>query len=439
MCPANAVVLTVAVLALLSAPVAVGQARRDPLTLGSALPEAEAASPDLAARAARLDAARARVRGATAWMPPMIGLMAENVPADNLDPTTADMGIRVMVSQTIPWPGRLQPGVEAAQRGVDAEEAALDAARRTLAADVAAAYVRLVLADRERAVLDDQRRVLQQIADLAARRYAVGAGTQPDALRAGLERTRIETDAAALRATRADAARTLRVLLGRPADAADTLVATTPLPAAVAWLERVYDAAAEDPTRWRNRPELRVIEARRAATRARLEAVRLSRRPDLTVSAEYGFVREGYGAEGMGMDMWTAGVTLTIPFAPWSDRATQAEMAVWQAEDRALAEEGRGFEQRAAAEAEALHEQVAAARAVTLLYERDLLPQVQTAYDAALHAYAVGAGDLTGLLDARRVLGDLVRASEVARARYGEALVRAAQSLGADFSLPDAP
>lgn len=410
------------------------------LTLGDALVEAQANSPDLAARAARLDAARARVGGATAWMPPMIGLMAENVPAGNVDPTTADMGIRVMASQTIPWPGRLQPGVEAARLGVVADEAALDAARRAIAADVAAAYVRLALVAREREVLDGQRRVLQEIADLAARRYAVGAGTQPDALRAGLERTRIETDAAALRATRAEAARALRFLLARPATSPDTLIAASPLPDVVAWLERVYAGASGDgPAPWSARPEFRVVAARRAATRARIEAVRLSRRPDITVSAEYGFVREGYGAEGMGMDMWTAGVTLTLPIAPWSDRAAQAETAAWMAEDRALAEEARGLEQRAVAEVEALREQVAAARAVTLLYERDLLPQVQTAYDAALHAYAVGAGDLTGLLDARRVLGDLVRASEVARARYAEALARAAQSLGADFSLPDAP
>ena len=81
--------------------------------------------------------------------------------------------------------------------------------------------------------------------------------------------------------------------------------------------------------------------------------------------------------------------------------------------------------------------QVAAARDALRLYEADLVPQAEIAFRAALGAYAVSAGDLTALLDARRTLTDLRRSVEAARARYAEALVRSAQARGRALPLSD--
>ncbi len=404
-----------------------------PLSFEGALAEARQNAPYFGAALARIETARARAEGATAWMPPMVGVSAMNVPAGSFNPTTADMGIRVMASQTIPWPGKRRRAANAARLAVEADDAGLGVAHRALEAEVALAYVRLTLDGQERQALAQQRELLREIADIAARRYAVGAGSQPDALRASLERTRLDVEFAALRARRAEDTRALIVLLSRTTTGADTLALGTPLDSLVARLERVQPADGT-PQLSETRLEFRVSEARQTAALARLDAVRHSLRPDVTVSAEYAIVRKPFGMDGQ--DTWTAGVVVSVPIAPWSRRGQQAEEAAWTYELQALREEARGLTQRVEAEAAAVAEQVAAARDVVRTYERDLMPQAETAYRATLRAYAVGAGDLTALLDARRTLADLRRTIDVVRARYAESLIRSAQAQGMSL-MPD--
>lgn len=404
---------------------------RSPLTLPAALAEAHQGSPSLGAAQARLDAARVRAEAAGAWMPPMVGLTAMEVPAGTFDPTRGEGGVVLMASQTFPWPGKRRTVQHAASRSADADAVALHAIRRSLEANVAVAYVRLAYDERDRVALAEQEALLREIADIATRRYAVGAGSQPDALRAGLERTRIGAERAALRARRAENVRVLTTLLAREDASADSLALGTSLHELVTAFEALHAEAPADTLR----PEMRLAQARRQAAQARLDASRYAFRPDVTVTAEYALVRKPYGMDGA--DMWSAGVAITVPIAPWSRRTVEADQATWTSEVSALDEEVRGLRIQIAAETRALDAQVAAARDALRLYEADLVPQAEIAFRAALGAYAVSAGDLTALLDARRTLTDLRRSVEAARARYAEALVRSAQARGRALPLSD--
>ncbi len=294
---------------------------------------------------------------------------------------------QVMLSQPLPWPGKLGLREDVASLSARQAETGAARARLTTVADVRRAYLELILVRERLTLLERLDGIWQKSAGIAKSRYQAGDGAQSDFLRSQLELNRIRQRRWLLVAEERNALQTLNRLRGRPlGEPIETEAKVSDLPAPVL---TSLEAAVED-ARARS-PEL--AQARLGVTRAETQA-RLARRerfPDLAVSA--GIMPRG------GLDpMWSAGVSIGLPV--WSYR--KQNRAVAESEARAAADE-------ASAEAidQILRLRVAERRAALSglveavnLYRDGLLVQSQATADSTLAQYRVGKVTFASVLEA---------------------------------------
>ena len=295
---------------------------------------------------------------------------------------------QVMITQPLPWPGKLDLRTEVARLQARAALAAVDRDRLGVAASVARAYVDLLLA-RERLALLDRRDALWLQAEGSARaRYESGEGPQSDLLRAQLQRLRLRQLRAALAAAERTAVEALDRLRGRPLDEPVETPASLEGWGAPPLLDEaaaLADAAARS-------PELAV--ARLAALRD-VRAADLARRerfPDLAVSA--GVMPRG----GPFPPMWLAGVSFTLPvFARVKqDRAVaegDARATAGAAGEQAIAELLRLRVRERREALGALVEQIG-------IYDAGLLVQSEATAASTLAQFRVGRVPFAALLEA---------------------------------------
>src|SRR5207247_4392263 len=258
-------------------------------TLPSLVAEALARNPTVAQRQAAVRAATLRIRPAGTLPDPMLtlGVMDLVLPHfqfNQSDFTEAD----VELSQEIPWPGALgaRSGVmRAAAAGARAEEGAV---RRDLTSTMAVAYYRLGYTVTALETLRHQRELLDAAVQLSTTRYATGAAPQSDPLQAKLARDRLRSEEFALESERVAALAAVNALRNRtpgdslgvvPMNPAQVRAGISPLSPSDSL---VALALAAHPR----------LAARRAAieqaTRT-IEVERLGARPDVTLTARYGY------------------------------------------------------------------------------------------------------------------------------------------------------
>src|SRR2546427_1317045 len=257
--------------------------------LQSLVAEALARNPTVTQRQAAVRAATLRIRPAGSLPDPMltVGVMDLVLPHfefNQSDFTEAD----VELSQEIPWPGSLgaRSGVmRAAAAGARAEEGTV---RREVTTTMAVAYYRLGYTVTALETLRHQRELLDAAVQLSTTRYATGAAPQSDPLQAKLARDRLRSEEFALESERVAALAAVNALRNRtpgdslgivPMDPAQVRAGISPLPPSDSL---VALALAAHPR----------LAARRAAIEQATRTVqveRLGARPDLTLTARYGY------------------------------------------------------------------------------------------------------------------------------------------------------
>lgn len=385
-------------------------------TLDSLLSVAVRASPALRAAAARVDAARARVRPAGSRPDPMLMAGIQNFPV-TVPGFTDFMTMKMVgVGQSIPYPGKLSLSRSGAEREVAAAEAEAEAVRLALVRDVKAAYYRLAYVERALDIIDRHRTALVGTVQATEATYGAGRGGQHDVLRARVEAAGLGEAAVALLEQRRATAAQLNALLDRPTD--------TPIAAAAFPSRMVRAAVADTAARVRfvaptlgaraadwplpsldslqrlgiaRSPTLRAHAARIAARAVQVELARRAHLPDFDVSVSYG-QRSGFS------DMVTAMVSVPIALqrAARQDAvlaAERAELAALEAEHHAMRNELRAEVARTVSDLER-------SRAHLGLYKRAVLPQAQAALQASLAAFQTGRADLTAVLETQTTLFD---------------------------------
>src|SRR5213083_2168962 len=257
--------------------------------LQSLVAEALARNPTVAQRQAAVRAATLRIRPAGSLPDPMLSVGVMDLLLPHFEFNRSDFTeVDVELSQEIPWPGSLgaRSGVvRAAAAGARAEEGTV---RRELTTAMAVAYYRLGYTVTALETLRHQRELLDAAVQLSTTRYATGAAPQSDPLQAKLARDRLRSEQFALESERIAALAAVNALRNRaPGDSVPVTsidpsglrVAAPPQPAADSL---VALALAAHPR----------LAARRAAieqaTRT-IEVERLGARPDVTLTARYGY------------------------------------------------------------------------------------------------------------------------------------------------------
>jgi len=357
----------------------------DTLTVSAAIRLALNANPMLSAARFSADAAAQRVGPAGALPDPelQLGLMNRMISAfgSTTDPMTMN---QVLLMQMLPWPGKLGNARRAAEHTAGAARADADEQAVMLEAQVRMAYYEVADADRALEVMRRTQGLLRDFLQISTTMYSVGSAVQQDVLRAQVDVARMGEEITRMEQDRIAMAARLNALLGREATVP---VPAVELPAPAGDLPPTDSLIARALT---HRPALQASAERLAAAAATLAGARRELYPDLQVGVAYQS-RPAYD----NMISLMVGISLPI-FASRRQLPMRRQMAAMrdmsQAELLTLRNEtiARVIETRARAVRD---------RDLVQLYRSSILPQAQSAVQAALASYRVGRVSFMQLVD----------------------------------------
>lgn len=403
---------------------------RDP-ALDALVADALAANTDLRVAVARLDAAKASLRGARADRLPQVTAGAsgtygrlpqsQRLPGSNREAAVFDTGLDV--SYEVDLAGRVRRNIEAARGDVAASAADADAVRVSIVAATTRAYVDAAAAAERQAVAERIVALLSKSAELTGKRVDAGRATKFDYVRIATLRDQRAALVPAIIAERQAALFRLATLTGRTPQelpAAASARTTTPR------LDQpipVGDGAGL----LARRPDVRAAERRLAAATARIGVATADLYPHITLGGSGGVTGPSLD------DLFTGGPVrwLVGPLLNWSlnQSAARAKIAGAQADTRGALASFDGSVLTALEETETA--------LLTYARELDRRAQLQSARDNAETAARItrarqreGTIDFLEVLDAERTFADADADVAAADARIADAQIDLFRALG---------
>ena len=359
-------------------------------------------NPSIAAARYAWRAALERAPQESALDDPMLGFGVAPLSfgADDLDP-----GMRVDVSQRVPFPGKLALRGEVAAAEAEVASRDFEAARLRLAGMASRLFDEYYLAARSLAVNAEHVRLLGELQTVATARYEAGEAQQQDPLQAEVEHSHALHRDVVLTTRLRVAAEQIQTLLHRPPDAllppppAELLLPAEPVD------ESDADALVADALE--ARPDVAAADARVRAGSSRVDLARREFLPDFTVSAAYDTSWQETALQPF------VGLSFDLPLQVGRRRAAlaqaQAELAGAESEREARVDEARfGVRSGLLREHEARH--------VLHLMESQQLPAARDQVAAARAGFVTGRGEFFSLIDAQRSLLRVELELEEARA-----------------------
>ncbi len=217
------------------------------------------------------------------------------------------------ISQTIPFPGKLEVRGKVAEQEVRMALDDLDEVRIRTAVEVIQAFDQYHLAEASIQINRQSEALLSRIRGVAAARYRSGVATQQDVLRAEVELYQLTNELITLQQDKASAAARLNSLMNRKVDA--------PLPdpvpfdlAKVGWLlPQAMNSAVE------HNPLLARLQKQVQRDLELIELADLDYYPDLTIGFSYTFV-SGSGLSPVASGKDSIGVPLSFNLPVWRRR-----------------------------------------------------------------------------------------------------------------------
>jgi outer membrane protein TolC len=344
------------------------------------------------------------------------------------DSPMGDRETTVMITQAIPWFGKLDEAGKVAAREADVERQRLETAKAEIVLRVKQAYYQIAYVDRALAVAEQDLGLLEHFERLAQARYSQGVGLQQAPVKLQSEITRDRNQLYMLRQQRVDAEVALNALLNRPPD--------TPIPPVTFARPQ---AAAVDPAALyekarRDRPELKASFLDIEKNEKRIHAARKEFWPDLTVGAGFMTI-PGRAARDLMPAMedtkaatFSFGIELPI-------RRRKYNAAVLEATEEFIAarQQYRREENDVAAMIRSLAFRLQTLAQQAELFERVLIPQADQALRSTEAAYSTGSLGVLELLDSERMLLEVRLGLANLEADYMKALAEMERAIGSPF------
>jgi NodT family efflux transporter outer membrane factor (OMF) lipoprotein len=403
---------------------------RDPV-LDGLVADALAANTDLRVAVARLDSARASLRGAKTDREPQINAGAsgnyartsqlQNLPGFDRERATYDIGLDV--SYEVDLTGRVRRNVEAARGDVGAAQADADAVRVSIVAATTRAYVDAASSAERLGVARRIVDLLDKSTTLTGKRVDAGRASRLDAVRIAALRSQRAALIPQIEAERQAALFRLATLTGRtPQDLPAAAGARTTTPRIDQPIP-VGDGAAL----LARRPDVRAAERRLAAATARIGVQTSQLYPQISLGGSIGSTALTVG------DIFTGGPVrwLVGPLLNWTlnQSAARARIAGAQADTRGALASFDGSVLTALEETETALSNYAR--------ELDRRTHLQAARDSAETAARItrarqreGTIDFLEVLDAERTFADSEADLATADARIADAQVDVFRALG---------
>jgi cobalt-zinc-cadmium efflux system outer membrane protein len=291
------------------------------------------------------------------------------------------------VSQDIPYPGKLRLKGEIAKREADVSQQQIESLRRSVFAELKAAYFQLAYLSKTLAILEQDGELLKQVQQAADARYRSGMGTQQDLLQAQLQQTKLLREIAMhhLEVGRLEAQ--IKQVLNRPQDSPDiepTDLVETPLVQTYAELL----AAAEV-----QNPEIAGAKKMIEKQSLQVDLARKDFYPDFNV--QYMWQRTD-PTQFRAYYMLSVGVRVPI----YRSRKQRPELAQAEAEKLRAGSQLQAQSQQIAAELRAQYVLAQQTSELLKIHREGLSPQSRSEFQAALATYQSNKQDFQALLAA---------------------------------------
>ena len=392
-----------------SAPATAAAAKLDDLVT-----EALRANPEIAAAQRERDAAQARIAPAGALDDPMLEAGIVNLPVPSLSLDDEDMTMKMLgLFQRLPYPGKRELRRNVAEKGAQSSEYALSETTNRVVRDVKAAYYDLSFVIDATRLVQKNKLILEQFAQLAQARYAVGQASQSDVLKARTQLSRMVDELIRLERERAQMEAELKRAIGRSGDP------QTIVPESTALSERALSLPALSEQALSQRPQLRALQSSVEQAGKMLDLARKDYYPDFDLRFTYGqrdSMPDGAGRE----DMISLTVAINLPIWREAKRAPRVtEALAMQAQAHEMLNAQRNELKAQLARQVAMTEQ---SHKSARLYETTVLPQARSNVEAALAAYRVNRVDFLTLLDSQMTVFDYEISRAQAAVNFNKAL-----------------
>lgn len=345
-----------------------------------------ARNPGLDAARQALEAARQRVPQAESLEDPMASYSLAPLSVGS----EARLGEQLRLSQRLPFPGTLRWRGKAARAEVDSAGARVEQVRLELALAASRLYDRYYLVFRGLAINEEHQRLLGELQEVAASRYAAGLAPQQAPLEAEVEAAHLLHRAVVLETERRTVVARLNALLDRRATSPlPPPPAVLPLPAGPGPSSSLETAAVEA------RPEVREQRAKIAERRAAAEVQRLRLYPDFEAATSYNSMWNTLEHR------WMIGASIRLPLRRGRIRAGIAEA---EARRSAAESELAQLDEVVRSDVEVAAAQLDEALQVATIYRDRILPAARDQINAARAGFETGAGSMVALIDAERSL-----------------------------------
>ncbi len=380
-------------------------------------------NPDVHAARKRAEAAAMRVPQAASLADPMLGV--NSWPIFPAVPQTAAgrMTVEVMVSQELPWFGKLRAQAAAAEQEVVAARAQLAAVERKTIEAVKLAYYELYYAQQAIRVTQADRAALADLLEVANVLFQTNRTSQQDVLRLQAELANVDSELVRLSqmqaAAAADLAQVLHVSPDTPLAAVDSL-APEDLPRD---LERLYEQAVSA------RPELHALWAEIARDRQMLQRRRLDYYPDANIA--FGWTEmttnRALAPTSDGIDMLTFGLRVNLPVYRQRLNAAvrEAEAAVV-----ASARQYDALKDETQRDVKRLFTQAASQQELERLLREQIIKSTEQAFEVAMREYQVGEVEFADLIAVWRELLRYHLAQAQLEAQLRQTLARLERVIG---------
>lgn len=391
-----------------------GVSGKDLLTIEEAVSQALGENRELKASEAEVRAYKAKVGVEASLEDPMFGVEFEDIPLNASNPQSAEEKSYFVV-QKIPFPSKLLTRGAAAQKEYLSKKSALGAQQLAIIRETEHAYHRLYLAKQSLKIISELKSLF---INLAAGEEAAYLGDQSNAtnfLKAKVERDRLRSEEAMLKAQEVETRSQLNILRhrdpGEDYEIGDLINHLHDLPSFDVLKERVL----------KNHPE--ITEARKAEEAMLTKASAMAQEnflPDFQT-------RVAYTDRDRMADAWTLELMMNVPFL-WGRNYHGYR------ESKALAQKSkRAYEavlEKRLSELKEVYARYESTKKVHKIYQSEVVPNASIAIQSAEAAYQSGGIDFLNMVDTLRLFEEAKLKGIEAKVEYHKAITDLKYAIG---------
>lgn len=348
-------------------------------------------NPGIQAARKRVEIAAMQVPQAASLKDPMLDVTGWPFFPNTPQTASGRMTVDMIVSQEVPWFGKLATKAAAAEQGVNAARAQLAAAELQTIEAVRLAYYDLYFVKKSIQITEQDRQFLADIIEIAESLYRNGKASQNDVLRLQAELSNVDGDLIRMRQMLAAAQAELAEVLHVSPETPLSPVTELPDEGLPQDLHRLYEQAVAA------RPELHAMLAEIERDRRMVEMAHLEYRPDVTFKFGWGEMttNRAIAPTADGIDNLTTGLSVNLPVYH-----KRLNAAVREAESQVVAT-ARQYDQmkdETQREVKRLFTEAVSQRDLSQLFRDSIIPKTEQAFQVSIREYQVGKTEFADLL-----------------------------------------